>query len=229
MKKEKIQKKQKTQKEEFADANPILSSIIKARESSKQRGFPQTWDFIINFKGLNMKKPENRFTIDVTLPKGRAREPTVVIFADSIAAEATKAANVVVRKDEIPTIAKDKKRMGEVTGCDIFMGEASLMALIGKELGQLLAPRGKMPRPIPPNVKLDAFVSAAKKSMRISLKENPTIHTAVGNDRMADADVAANADAVFTAVRDKLPKGINNIKSVIVKLTMGKPVKVAVK
>ncbi len=222
-------KKEKTQKEAKGDENPILSFMAIARQSSKPRSFTQTWDFIINFKGLNLKKPENRFNIDVVLPKGRGREPNVAIFADSIAAEAAKIANVVVRKEEIPSLAKDRKRLGEVTGCDIFLGEASLMGLIGKELGQTLAPKGKMPRPVPPNVKLDAFVAASKKSLRIVLKETPTVQAAVGNDKMADVDVAANAEAIFNAVRDKLPKGLNNIRSVMIKLTMGKPVKIAIK
>jgi large subunit ribosomal protein L1 len=176
-----------------------------------------------------MKKPENRFNIDVLLPKGRGREPRVAIFADSIATEASKVADVLVRKEEIAGLAKDRKRLGEVTGCDIFLGEAALMALIGKELGPTLAPKGKMPRPVPPNIKLDAFVVASKKSLRIALKENPTIHTAIGNDKMADEDVAANAEAVFNAVKDKLPKGLNNIKSVLIKLTMGKPAKVVMR
>ncbi len=222
-------KKEKTQKEAKQEGNPILSSMAAARQSSKPRSFVQTWDFIINFKGLNLKKPENRFNIDVVLPKGRGREPRVAIFADSIAAEASKLADVVVRKEEIAGLAKDRKRLGEVMGCDIFLGEASLMAPIGKELGQTLAPKGKMPRPVPPNVKLDAFVAASKKSLRVALKENPSIQTAVGNDKMADRDVAANAEAIFNAVRDKLPKGINNVKSVMIKLTMGKPAKIAIR
>ncbi len=222
-------KKEKPQKEAKQEGNPILSSMTKAREESKPRSFVQTWDFIINFKGLNLKKPENRFNIDVVLPKGRGREPMVVIFADSTAVEASKLADVVVRKEEIPGLAKDRKRLGEVMGCDIFLGEAPLMALIGKELGQTLAPKGKMPRPVPPNVRLDAFVAASKKSLRVALKESPVIQTAIGNDRMADGDVAANAEAIFNAVRDRLPKGINNVKSVMIKLTMGRPVKIAMK
>jgi len=33
---------------------------------------------------------------------------------------------------------------------------------------------------------------------------------------------------VFNSVKEKLPKGLANMKSVIIKLTMGKPVKVEV-
>jgi ribosomal protein L1 len=46
---------------------------------------------------------------------------------------------------------------------------------------------------------------------------------------MPDEDVAANAEVIFNAVKEKLPKGLNNIRSVIIKLTMGKPVKIVMK
>jgi large subunit ribosomal protein L1 len=223
-------KKEKSQKEEKQeDSNPILSSIAKARQGSKQRGFSQTWDFIINVRGLNLKKPENRFSVDISLPKGRGRDPKVAIFADNAATEASKVANLVIRKDEIIGLAKDRKRLGELLGCDVFLGEASLMGLIGKELGPTLAPKGKMPKPIPPNVKMDAFVTAMKRSVRIALKENPSIHTYIGTDKMPDEDVAANAEVIFNTVKEKLPKGLNNVRSVIIKLTMGKPVKILMK
>lgn len=233
-------KKEKAQKEENkkdkgaegakeASSNPILAAIAQARLHSKPRGFSQTWDFIINAKGLNLKKPENRFAIDVALPKGRGKEAKVCIFADAGAAEAAKVAAVVVRKEEVVGMAKNRARLSDVLSCDVILGEPQLMAMVGKELGPVLAPKGKMPRPIPPNVKLDAFVAASKKLLRVALKESPAIHTMIGNDRMPDDDVAANAEAIFNAVRDKLPKGLNNIKSVVIKLTMGRPVRVMMK
>lgn len=221
--------KKDSQPKEEKKENPILASIRSARQGSKPRSFTQTWDFCINVKGMNLKKPENRFNVDVPLPKGRGREPVVAIFADSLASEASKFANIIVRKEEIPALGKDRKRMGELVSCDVFLSEASLMAAVGKELGPVLAPKGKMPKPIPPNAKLDAFVAASKSSIRVALKENPTIHTAIGNDKMADDDVAANAEVVFNAVKDKLPKGLNNVRSVFIKLTMGKPARVAVR
>ena len=42
---------------------------------------------------------------------------------------------------------------------------------------------------------------------------------------MEDADLAANAHAVITAIEKKLPNGDKNIKRTLVKTTMGKPIK----
>jgi large subunit ribosomal protein L1 len=42
---------------------------------------------------------------------------------------------------------------------------------------------------------------------------------------MENADLAINAHAVLSAVEKKLPSGEKNLKRVIIKTTMGKPVK----
>ena len=66
------------------------------------------------------------------------------------------------------------------------------MPIIGKALGATLGPRGKVPKPVPPKVKIDPFIQRAKKAVKISLKENPVIHVAVGNEKMNPEDIAKN-------------------------------------
>ncbi len=42
---------------------------------------------------------------------------------------------------------------------------------------------------------------------------------------MEDTDLATNAHAVLTAIEKKLPNGEKNIKRIMVKTSMGKPLK----
>jgi len=42
---------------------------------------------------------------------------------------------------------------------------------------------------------------------------------------MDDADLAANAHAILSAVEKKLPNGEKNIKKIMIKTSMGKPTK----
>jgi large subunit ribosomal protein L1 len=42
---------------------------------------------------------------------------------------------------------------------------------------------------------------------------------------MEDADLAINAHTVISAIEKKLPNGEKNIKKIMIKTTMGKPVK----
>ena len=112
---------------------------------------------------------------------------------------------------------------------DFFFGEAPLMPQIGKSLGTVLGPRGKVPKPIPPKGNIEPLLRASKRMVRIALKETPVIYVVVGSEKMPDDDIAENAKAVHSFVKDKLPKGKNNIKSMLIKLTMGKPVKLSLK
>ena len=42
---------------------------------------------------------------------------------------------------------------------------------------------------------------------------------------MNEADLAANAHAILNAIEKKLPSGDRNIRKIIVKTSMGKPIK----
>lgn len=209
----------------------VLLKIKEAKEKSKPRKFTQSWDLSINLKGLNLKKPENRFNTQLLLPGGRGKDVKVAVIADSLASEAQKAgADLIIRKSEITSLAKDKKKLKRIVNeYDWFFGEIGLMADIGKQLGTVLGPRGKMPKPIPPKAKIEPLVKSAKNSIRIAVKETPVIHVVVGTEKLDDQQVANNVEAAYSLIKDKLPKGKNNIKSVLLKLTMGKPVKLEMK
>lgn len=200
-----------------------------ARGRAKPRRFVQSWDLCINLKGMNLKKPENRFNLDFALPEGRGKDVRVALFADSLAPKA-KDADLVINKSEIDPLSRDRKKLKKmVREHDWFFGEATLMVQIGKALGSVLAPRGKMPRPIPPTIDPNPLMMAAKNKVRIQAKESPVLHIPIGSDRMDDSQVAKNLEAVFNFVKDRLPKGRANIKSLYVKLTMGPAVKVRMK
>lgn len=207
----------------------LIKKMKEAREGSKPRKFKQSWDLTINLKGIDLKKPENRFKLDFMLPEGRGRNLKVCVIADTLANEARKHADLVITKDEIDPLGKNKKKLKTLAReYDWFFGEATLMAQIGKSLGIVLGTRGKMPKPVPPKVSIVPFIQRARKSTLVALKETPVIHIPIASEDMEPEKVASNANAVYKAVVEKLPKGRNSIKSIYLKLTMGKPVKLEV-
>ena len=52
----------------------VINAVKEAREQSKPRNFTESMDIIINIRDLDVKKPENRFNEEVTLPKGRGKD-----------------------------------------------------------------------------------------------------------------------------------------------------------
>ncbi len=221
--------KEGVQEKEKKAAN-YTDSIKFARRSSKKRNFSQTFDLIVNLKGIDLKKPENRFNIEVQLPEGRGKEPKIAFFGDSLLEEARSLGHTVIAKDDIEKLAGNRKEIKRFANeYDIFLAETTLMPLIGKTLGTVLGPRNKLPKPVPPKVRLQPFIEASRKSVRISLKDSPVIQVAIASEGMADEQVLKNLEVVYAAVRDRLPKGRQNIRNMLLKMTMGRPVKLEVK
>lgn len=190
------------------------------RENSGNRKFSQSFDLMINLKNIDLKKPENKFSKDIVLPHGRGKDVEVGIISDSIPGAIT--------KNDLETMQGDKHKIKELTKkYEFLICEAPLMALVGKILGRYLAPRGKMPRILPPGTDHKAFVSDVKKSARVKVRDSPVIHVVVGTEKMTNSEVAENVKRIFEEVQKSLP-GKVKIKNSYLKLTMGKGVKIDV-
>ena len=204
----------------------IAEKLKEAHEGSKPRGFAQSWDLIFVLRDIDLKKPENRLKLELFLPEGLGKELKTAVVADTMGPDAKKHADLVIMKADIPSLAKNKKKLRKLArDYDWWFGEAPLMPIIGKQLGAILGTRGKMPKPVPPKINLEGMIKRAKGSIKIRLTNTPVIQVRVGNESMPDENVAKNIEAVQNFVFERLPKGKNNIKNVMVKLTMGKPVK----
>jgi large subunit ribosomal protein L1 len=222
--------REQEQARELEKVYPLAEGVKKAREFARKRKFTQTWDLALGLKGINLKRPENRFSIELHLPAGRGKPVRVGVIADALATEAKKHADVVVGKDEIGPLAKDKKKLKRLANeVEWLLGEVSLMPVIGKSFGVVLGPRGKVPKPVPPKADLKALVERARNTVRVVLKDSPAIHITLGTEDMKDEQLMKTLQAAVAAVKEKLPKGMNNVRSMHLKLTMGKPVKLEVK
>ncbi len=208
----------------------LVKAVEEARKASKKRNFTQSFDLAINLRDIDMSKPENRLSEEVVLPKGRGKPVKVAVIAgDELALAAKEHADMVITKEELEELAKDKRKAKKIANdIDFFIAQAELMPLIGRFLGPVLGPRGKMPKPVPPNAPIAAIVERLRKTVRLRTKDKPVIHVPVGSEDMSDEDIAQNIEAVLTHLERKLEKGLGNIKSVYLKTTMGPSVKVEV-
>jgi len=205
----------------------ILEAIKKAREESK-RNFKQTFDLAINLKSIDLKNPENKVKTEIKMPHAFGVFK-ICIIADNLLPQTKDMENVLVlRKDQIESYGKNKKEAKKLArSCEYFLAEAPMMPMIGKFLGPILAPKNLMPTPIPPTTQnLKGLVEQKRNVIKVSLKDSPTIHMPVGREDMKDEEVAENIDFVLKTVLTVLPKGREQVKNYIIKLTMGKPVKV---
>jgi large subunit ribosomal protein L1 len=208
----------------------LLKTIEDAKTKSKKRSFVQSIDLIMNFTGIDFNKADNRIDLEVVLPAGRGKPLKIAVIAgDELIVSAKKTADLTLAKPEIEKLGADKKALKRlVSDYDFFLCQTDLMAYVGKTMGQVMGPRGKLPRPVPPQAKLEPFIERLRKTVRVKTKGKflPTLHAVIGTEEMPNEELVKNAEAVIHAVRDRLPNKEGNIRSIYLKTTMGEPVRV---
>ena len=203
---------------------PSNEVVAEALEKAPARKFTETVEVSVNLKDLDLSVPKNRIEEEVPLPHGRGRPAKVaVIGSPELLQKVRSVADVVISGQELDEFAKGAKKAAG--GIDFFLAEAPLMPTIGKRLGVVLGPRGKMPRPVPPGSDPTNLIRALQRSVRIRSKGNRTFHAPVGTRTMKPEEIAGNVDAVLTRITGKLERGRANIESVYVKTTMGPAVR----
>ena len=205
----------------------IVAGIRKALEGAKERKFRESVELCINLKDVDLSIPKNRVDEEIPLPKGRGKAVKVALFGTGeLAMKARTTADRVLLPDEIDKLAENKRDGRKLaTSYSYFIAEAPLMPTIGKRLGKVLAPRGKMPRPIPPQADPVPIINAMRNSIRVRSKDRRTFHATVGTRDMKPEDLAENIEAVMRRLVAKLERGQANIHSVFVKTTMGPAIK----
>ncbi len=204
-----------------------LTEMIKeAKKSEKQRKFKQSLEMIMVFKDIDVKKG---FALNeiVQLPKTSSPSTVCVLASGDMGLKAKSAkADKVIDGDELNKLGADKRESRKfINSFDFFLADTKLMPAVGKALGQLLGPRGKMPTPVPFNAPIESFLERFRSSIRVRSKNSLATSCKIGDESMEDPVLAANAHAVLSAIEKKLPNGDKNIKKVMVKTTMGKLVK----
>ena len=204
-----------------------LADMIKeAKAGTKQRKFKQSIEMIIVFKDIDVKKG---FALNevVQLPKTSSPATVCIMATGDMGQKAKEAkADAVVGSDELDRFAANKRASRKfINKYDFFLADTQIMPAVGKVLGQLLGPRGKMPTPVPFNASIESFLQRFRSSIKVRARATLAMSCKIGDESMENTDLAVNAHAVLSAVEKKLPSGEKNLKRVIIKTTMGKPVK----
>lgn len=211
------------------DRKSILKAVDEAKKGGKKRKLNQAVDVVFTLRDIDLKRPENRINELIELPHPSKPKVQIIVFAGGdLALRAQKAgANMVMGREDIERFANDKKGAKKlVKDTDFFLAETTLMATVGKVLGPVLGPRGKMPTPVPPTAPIDAVVERHRKSARVRIREQLSTQVSVGTEDMSDEVIADNIQAVVALLERRLEKGLKNIRNAYVKTTMGAPTKI---
>jgi large subunit ribosomal protein L1 len=197
----------------------IKDAIAELRKE-KKRKFVQTLDVIVNLKEFDVRKEALNTFISVP----HAGEKRIAAFL-------TKRSNVLDTITELDfekyKETRDMKKLAKKY--DYFIAVAPMMAKIATKFGRVFGPMSKMPSPQAGIVPKDdddtvkAMFDKMQKVIRVKNKEM-AIKLPVGKEDMKDSDLQENIEAVLAGLEKVLPRGKENIREVIIKFTMSKPV-----
>lgn len=212
------------------DKNLILDTIKKVKESSK-KNFVQKIDLVINLKGINLKKPEENIDLFVNLPNPPGKKIKICALVGKEMIDQASVFDKVIKKDDFQDYSDKKIIKNLAKEYDLFVAQANLMADIAKVFGKTLGPRNRMPNPKSGGVftigmNLSEIKNKLDKTVRLKTRNEPIVKTYVGNQEMKDEDILDNVMAIYNSLTRALPQEEGNVKDVILKLTMGPPIKV---
>jgi large subunit ribosomal protein L1 len=197
-----------------------LSKAIETLKKEKERKFDQTVDLIVNLKGVDIRK--TNISLVTEIPHV-FREKKVCGFL-------TKKNDIVktITKPEFSKYKDVAMTRALVKDYDFFIAHASLMPSVATTFGKVLGPSGKMPSPqlgILTDESEESINKVLKKisgSTKIRVKE-PSIKVPIAKISMKENEIEDNIKKLYDSIVNALPTKQENVKNVMIKLTMSKP------
>lgn len=207
--------------------NDLRRIVKQARDGAVPRKFSQSAEITLLLKDIDVKRGFNLNEV-VVLPHTPTRQSSICVVGTGDTGTRAQKANIdrILQPEELDRLGTNKREARKVVKeHDFFLADTALMATVGRAFGQFLGPKGKMPTPLPYGAPLEAIADRMRKSVRIRAKNQLNASAKIGDEKMDDSQLTANASAVIAAVEKKLPQGDKNIRDVLVKFTMGKAAK----
>jgi len=210
-------------------SNQQLAELAKkGKEQAKETKFTQSVEVMISLKEVDPKKTDLNINEIVYLPHPVSKQARLCfIGSGDLAVRAKNAkANLVMDPSQLENYGGSKRDAKKLArSYDFFLADTALMPRIGKVLGQALGPKGKIPTPVPPNSPIETMINRMRTAVRVRSRGSLGIMAKVGDSKLSEPEIADNIVAVVNAVSKKLPNGDKNIRTIMVKTTMGKPAK----
>ena len=208
----------------------LIDALNQMEAQSKKRKFTQTVELMINLKGLDLGKPDSQIDLKINLPHSTGRQAgKTLLFAktDDFASKAKGAFDKIIMEPDISSLKKDE--LQQILTYDLSLAEGPAILTVAKYLGQTLAPKGKMPKPVKDTqTNLKEYINSLMTAIRVTNKKGkifPVMQVVVGKEGMTQDQIVDNVLTIFDRVVEVLPGKKQNIKSLHIKKTMGPAIK----
>lgn len=197
-----------------------LQSAIELLKKMPKTKFAESVDLSVNL-GVDPRKSDQAVRGAIVLPKGSGRRIRIAVLTTPANADAARdaGADLVGLEDLAEQIKGGKIEF------DVLLATPDAMRVVG-QLGQILGPRGLMPNPKDGTVTKDianAVKNAKIGQVRYRTDKGGIIHCTVGKIDFDTADLIANLEAVFGALKKAKPSTSKGVyfKKATLSTTMG--------
>ncbi|MBI4151147.1 hypothetical protein HY492_03405 [Candidatus Woesearchaeota archaeon] len=211
------------------DKQAFKTALDFLKSSSEKKKFIQGVDLVINLKNLDLKQNDQQVDLFIQLPHGRGKKNKIAcLCGPELAANAKQNCDLTITTDQFSQY--DKKQIKKIASeYDFFIAQANIMPEVAKVFGRILGPRNKMPNPkagavVPPSANIKALVEKFAKTVRIMAKSQMSTKALIAKENQPENEVLDNAFFIYESLKKSLPQEDNNIKSILLKYTMSKPI-----
>ena len=206
----------------------VLEAIKEMREGTKARKFTQTVELQIGLKDYDPQK-DKRFVGTVRLPNSSRPNLKICLIADE--KHKTEVANSkvdvsVTTLDELKKFNKDKKMVKKwAKQYDTLIASDTVLKRVPVVVGPILNRIQMFPTAVSHNQPLLISVDDMRASVKFQLRKVTCMGVAAGREDMTDDELRQNLMMCLNFLVSLLKKGWHNLKSVHIKCSMGKAVK----
>eukprot|EP01007_Sphenomonas_quadrangularis_P000474 NODE_1319_length_918_cov_661.783659_g1095_i0.p1 GENE.NODE_1319_length_918_cov_661.783659_g1095_i0~~NODE_1319_length_918_cov_661.783659_g1095_i0.p1 ORF type:complete len:221 (+),score=85.86 NODE_1319_length_918_cov_661.783659_g1095_i0:73-735(+) len=206
--------------------NTVLDGS-KAEKGGKARKFPESIDLFLNLKNYDTQK-DKRFSGSIKLPRLARPRFKVGIIGDAYHIDQAKKTSIpTVSLEDLKKLNKNKKLVKKLCNSyDAFLASESLIKTIPRIVGPHMNRAGKFPTAVVQGEDLEAKVEELRSTVKFQLKKVLCLGACIGHVAMDPEDVRLNLVLAVNFLISLLKKNWQNLKSVYIKSTMGKPQRV---
>ena len=206
--------------------NKAITKILEGSVSNK-RNFTESLELQIGLKNYDPKK-DKRFSGTIILPHIPKHKKAFAILGDSLhLSQANQFGFDSYGSDDLKKFNKQKKVIKKFAKkYDFFLASESLIKTIPRILGPGLNKVGKFPTLLLHSDNIGEKIDKMKATIKLELKKSLCLGILIGNCEMKATEVLQNALTSINFLVSLLKKNWQNIGSLHLKATMGKPIKI---
>ncbi|XP_030844506.1 60S ribosomal protein L10a isoform X1 [Strongylocentrotus purpuratus] len=190
----------------------------------KKRKFLETIELQVNLKNYDPQK-DKRFSGTVKLRHIPRPKFSMCILGDQQHLDEAKANGIpCMDMEALKKLNKNKKLVKKLAKrYDAFLASDSLIKQIPRILGPGLNKAGKFPTLLTHTDSMVSKVEEVKATIKFQMKKVLCLAVAVGHVEMDEEDLVSNINLAINFLVSLLKKNWQNVRSLYIKSTMGKP------